>query len=438
MKKIYSALALAAALTASATAADVKVAQVERTAAQLAAIEAPAVVEAPAKTPAKARPTNMAELTSLYDGSYYVPFEGYGNLTGMFGICANEEVENGIYVLGITDTPVAGTVDFTTGLITLAAQTDLGTMKFNGIGECQVYLQHYIADSEGNLTYSNSPVFWLINADGTITSAANNDFYMGHIEGHSPSSGWWVTGGARFKLTPIADNADEWTTIGECSFIDEGFVSPYYNETYQFPQLTCNNFQQNKNNPKLFRLLNPYEGVNAAMSQKLGKDIIMNESPFDGAIVLDATYPDCVQVPGEFNGYYSENFFYSSNNEYQEIKEGATPDDLKAFLPNFSYINPEANMAVIYNCVTKWGTEPFDNYANLYASRGVVGEVPTCTFTILLPEGVSFEGGSAIEEINADANVAPVYYNLQGVRVDNPAKGLYIRVQGKKATKVVL
>ena len=29
-------------------------------------------------------------------------------------------------------------------------------------------------------------------------------------------------------------------------------------------------------------------------------------------------------------------------------------------------------------------------------------------------------------------------YNLQGVRVENPANGLYIRVQGKKATKVLV
>lgn len=30
------------------------------------------------------------------------------------------------------------------------------------------------------------------------------------------------------------------------------------------------------------------------------------------------------------------------------------------------------------------------------------------------------------------------YYNLQGVRVMNPSKGLYIKKQGDKATKVVL
>lgn len=48
----------------------------------------------------------------------------------------------------------------------------------------------------------------------------------------------------------------------------------------------------------------------------------------------------------------------------------------------------------------------------------------------------SFDG---VEDIVADDANAPVeYYNLQGVRVANPENGLYIRVQGKKATKVLV
>lgn len=45
--------------------------------------------------------------------------------------------------------------------------------------------------------------------------------------------------------------------------------------------------------------------------------------------------------------------------------------------------------------------------------------------------------GSGVAEIEAEAAEA-VYYNLQGVKVANPEKGLYIKVEGNKATKVVL
>ncbi|MBD5303421.1 MAG: hypothetical protein HDS18_01540 [Bacteroides sp.] len=45
--------------------------------------------------------------------------------------------------------------------------------------------------------------------------------------------------------------------------------------------------------------------------------------------------------------------------------------------------------------------------------------------------------GSGVAEIEAETAEA-VYYNLQGVKVANPEKGLYIKVEGNKATKVVL
>lgn len=46
---------------------------------------------------------------------------------------------------------------------------------------------------------------------------------------------------------------------------------------------------------------------------------------------------------------------------------------------------------------------------------------------------------AGVNDIVAEDSNAPVeYYNLQGVRVANPENGLYIRVQGKKATKVLV
>lgn len=45
---------------------------------------------------------------------------------------------------------------------------------------------------------------------------------------------------------------------------------------------------------------------------------------------------------------------------------------------------------------------------------------------------------SGVEGIVADADEAPVYYNMQGVRVANPENGVFIEVKGNKATKVVL
>lgn len=42
---------------------------------------------------------------------------------------------------------------------------------------------------------------------------------------------------------------------------------------------------------------------------------------------------------------------------------------------------------------------------------------------------------AAVEGIESDSNVAPVYYDLQGRRVEAPAKGLYIVKKGNKVSK---
>lgn len=45
--------------------------------------------------------------------------------------------------------------------------------------------------------------------------------------------------------------------------------------------------------------------------------------------------------------------------------------------------------------------------------------------------------GSAVEEIEAAEDAPARYYNLQGVEVSNPENGIFIRVSGDKATKVI-
>ncbi|MCH5326495.1 MAG: hypothetical protein J1E29_04740 [Duncaniella sp.] len=76
----------------------------------------------------------------------------------------------------------------------------------------------------------------------------------------------------------------------------------------------------------------------------------------------------------------------------------------------------------------------------IYMSRNLAS---TNVFIVTLK--VTREGGdepedpnAALNNIAAEANAPVVYYNLQGVRVENPANGLYIRKQGNTVTKVVL
>lgn len=49
-----------------------------------------------------------------------------------------------------------------------------------------------------------------------------------------------------------------------------------------------------------------------------------------------------------------------------------------------------------------------------------------------------FGGGAGVEGIVVDNNAPVEYFNLQGIRVANPANGVYIRRQGNTVTKVIL
>ena len=58
-----------------------------------------------------------------------------------------------------------------------------------------------------------------------------------------------------------------------------------------------------------------------------------------------------------------------------------------------------------------------------------------------LPYNHSFEAydpTAGIEDITVDNNAPVEYYNLQGMRVENPANGIFIRRQGNKATKILV
>lgn len=55
-----------------------------------------------------------------------------------------------------------------------------------------------------------------------------------------------------------------------------------------------------------------------------------------------------------------------------------------------------------------------------------------------LPVLYKKEAGSGVANIAVENNGEAVYYNLQGVRVENPVKGLYIVVKGGKSQKVML
>lgn len=112
---------------------------------------------------------------------------------------------------------------------------------------------------------------------------------------------------------------------------------------------------------------------------------------------------------------------------------------------------PEVNSGDRYGAATKDEALSEDTPAklvlfpvNVSASSANSWKVPAGTYYI----GANFKDNTilisknkitGVDEILDDAEDAtPVYYNLQGVCVENPSAGLYIKVCGKKVTKVYI
>ncbi len=62
------------------------------------------------------------------------------------------------------------------------------------------------------------------------------------------------------------------------------------------------------------------------------------------------------------------------------------------------------------------------------------GEQPFAVLEVEYTKGDT----SAITDIAADENAPVEYFNLQGMRVENPANGLFIKRQGSKVSKVII
>ncbi len=79
--------------------------------------------------------------------------------------------------------------------------------------------------------------------------------------------------------------------------------------------------------------------------------------------------------------------------------------------------------------------------ANVSAMGATAWKVPAGEYTVVVDlKNMTIRlapSTTAIDSIGAD-DAAPVYFNLQGVRVDNPENGLFIVVRGNKVTREVI
>lgn len=214
------------------------------------------------------------------------------------------------------------------------------------------------------------------------------------------------------------ENDDDWKSLGIGQFT-EGIYAANYNDIDN--ETMDVEVQESKTTPGRYRLVNPY-----ASHSSLGKQALATtEHGHNHYIYVDATVADRVFIeasPLGLDGPYglaavnSYGAKYAGTNAEADAKAAGFYGTYDADTRTISY--PD-DMILL-------GEKGYNNGVFLAGNTGT---------QLVLPESAGVD--DIISDSNADAPVE--YFNLQGVRVANPAAGqLVIKRQGSEVTKMIV
>ena len=196
---------------------------------------------------------------------------------------------------------------------------------------------------------------------------------------------------------------------------------------------------------------NWYPGYAVTLSNIDGTPYTCSELTEDDIpFICDAeTYSWATDLP-KLEGYVRyDGTTYTQANDWGYLAGYET--HLPVVIPCYAPSDPDQNsnhaQKYTYDISANYPFLSIDNYGGQYAgivSMSTEDAAPSYTVTLLKAHTIAtadFTGVivTGVEDITADvAEGEEIYYNLQGVRVNNPQRGCYIRVCGRTAEKVYI
>ncbi|MCH5346276.1 MAG: hypothetical protein J1E63_04165 [Muribaculaceae bacterium] len=431
MKKFY-ALALAAAVCVSANAAQ----RIKSTVGQVERFSTEKVTDLAAgklnsgklvkKAPAKAE--GEALTIADYEGTYEWDGQSLLSSSGALGneitITVTDEKSGEVAIdlmPGMFD-PVLAIIDIQSGIL------DIPNFQYMGEdsdGAIYFYLKSVNADYEIEDGMSNEPDV-IGTLDGlTITFEELDIFAIG--DPYQEELGWYALTYAN-KFAPSVPD-ENWSDYCTGVLLD-GWMVPalQFNDGSQaMPEdLPLEiNIQRHNVNTDIYRIVNPYLEL-AEIFGSTGK----------GYIQMDLGNPDFVAVLDKIPCGIS--------NSGQDL---CCINWLGLYLNYYSQYDKETIIAALGDEINEDGTSTLDGdvvycegvgfnmagaWDKFYTWNGAADNMNS---TIIFDKTPGDESG--VTSVAVDNNNAPtVYYNLQGVQVENPSKGIFIRSNGKTASKV--
>lgn len=449
MRKLYSILALAATLTATAATPQLQTGiSIKK--------QQSSLLEINNMQPAKAALSGMQKIAREneedepdynIEGAYlmYIGDWFLKSSTGTLQTVEGYITDNGDGTVTITNE------DFFVNPVTAAYDAETYTVTFNEVklGKTDVGgTSYYIKFATGIVNqeagededaFVQQSITATYNPELKTLEFPDNNFFMWGAYLRSTYSDislagylslFEVVGFEKGQLPPIdEEQAGQWVGVGNATFVDAWVTTVFrYNDGTPVDPTELPfevELQQNVDNENLYRLWAPYHAPGFELAD-------LNTSTYMGQIVFDITDPQHVIVkpgyPAGANIGQGEMYNFGLLG-WQIWGYGGSVD--------------EETLQGIYDFMEQNG-QAFDTYEDgvLTVNRSVFDLDKKCSSaytwqnaatyvsTITFPTNV---GISNVETSDAPA----VYYNLQGTRVANP-EGMVIRIQNGKATKMLV
>jgi len=402
MKKLYT-IALATAVTFSAV-AERQFASGSIKLTRTATIEAEAIQKSmpTAKMKALAKAVDANDIEAIDAWNYYglLQNQGEGQQSPIeIKIIDSSTGEVNIIFEGDEDFTVKATFDAAKGTITIPNKQYMFT---DADGDVYFYLKN--ADSEGKIIGGAS------SAEATVGTFANNTITF-------PELDIWAAG------DPANERAGWYFLTYENTFVNDPFVSignGQFTENILYPLF--NKGKENKTAATVevlsdgqgtYKVIDPFKTLYSTLE-------ITATSP---ELILNAKDPSNIMIELSSSGissgtdglytYFSESWYHENFGNEDEVFGPAFKITKTVEGDNVTITIPYHATSVLAMTSEKL------YYGSAFAS------------TLTFKEATSSIGSIEIEDTNAPA----VYYNLQGVQVENPS-GFVIRIQGGKATKM--
>lgn len=178
--------------------------------------------------------------------------------------------------------------------------------------------------------------------------------------------------------------------------------------------------EESTETPGLYRIINPYGATAPLWDVELTNLKLDKKSNY--SMIVNACDPERVYIPTQHCGYYLGSY------EIKHFSEAATYLE-----EGYDAASVPAHLwGKLRDGVISFGDGTADDNVVGVSANGSPAPLYGRAMTLRLP------GATSIVEIEGSVNAESVYYNLQGIRVDNPTHGIYIRRQGSKVNKVAL